>query len=182
MPPDDASVEKRVLAAVDAAFAQARDLAGPAMACRPGCDDCCRRPFAITEADASRLRSGLLTLAESTRQEVEGRAAAARAQLAMDFPGDWASGSLTDDQDWREWFFLRHQGLPCPVLDLGGGECRLYHHRPVACRLAGALIQIGNSRTDPCPRCGPTSTYVVIDDAAFHTHRSCRETTIALIL
>ena len=73
--------------------------------------------------------------------------------MAEDFPGDLATGTLADPEEWREWFFARHAGLPCPVLNLESGECRLYAHRPVACRLAGPLIQIGSSQTDPCHLC-----------------------------
>ena len=151
--PEPESAEIRVLAAVDAAFAEARLRAGDWLTCHAGCDECCRRPFAITAADARRLRAGLATLDAATQADIQSRAREARQHLSPDFPGRLSHGALTTEPEWREWFFARHAGLPCPVLDLETGQCRLYHHRPVACRLAGPLIQIGHTCTDPCHLC-----------------------------
>lgn len=117
------------------------------------------------------------------------RATAARRQIAVDFPGDLASGALTPASEWREWFFARHAGLPCPVLDLATGQCRLYEFRPVACRLAGPLIQIGATRTDPCPLCFAgasdaeiAATQVVVALPEFGEPSPEAETLIALAL
>lgn len=151
--PEPESAEIRVLAAVDAAFAEARRRAGDWLTCHAGCDECCRRPFAITAADARRLQAGLATLNAATQADIQSRAREARQQMSTDFPGDLSRAALTLEPEWREWFFARHAGLPCPVLDLETGQCRLYHHRPVACRLAGPLIQIGLTCTDPCHLC-----------------------------
>ena len=41
---------------VDAALAEAARKAGPWLACRLGCTECCMGPFAITPSDAERLR------------------------------------------------------------------------------------------------------------------------------
>ena len=83
----------------------------------------------------------------------------------------------------------RHAGLPCPVLDLETGQCRLYDHRPVACRLAGPLIQIGETITDPCHWCFSgvsqtdiITTKIVIYDVEFSATYSHNETVIAFIL
>ncbi len=187
--PDPQSVEIRVLAAVDAAFDEARRRAGDWLACRAGCDECCRRPFAITATDARRLRAGLTELDHTVQADIRDRAAAARHRMASDFPGDLAAGALTDSPQWREWFFTRHAGLPCPILDLQTGECRLYQHRPVACRLAGPLIQIGDSTTDPCHLCfaGVSTadiftTKVVINLPEFQAETASSETLISFTL
>ena len=97
--------------------------------------------------------------------------------------------ALTPEPEWREWFFTRHAGLPCPVLDLEKGQCRLYLHRPVACRLAGPLIQIGHTCTDPCHLCFQgvsveeiKTTKIVIQVDDFNEIPTESETLIAYIL
>ena len=140
--------------AADQALAAARRKAGAALTCQAGCDDCCRRPFAITLQDAERLRAGLRQQPLAVQAEIAARAAAIWARWRWEFPGS-DEGILTENQEWREWFFARGAGTPCPVLEEHTGRCRLYPYRPVACRLYGPLIQIGASRTDPCPKCFP---------------------------
>ncbi|MCX6596904.1 MAG: YkgJ family cysteine cluster protein [Acidobacteria bacterium] len=130
----------------EAAFQEAKQRAGDWIVCRPGCDSCCRRPFAITEEDAARLRA-------VATPGIVARAEAAWARLQADFPGDASTGTLSDREDWREWFFARHQGLACPALDEETGSCLVHQHRPVACRLYGPLITIGGETSDPCPLC-----------------------------
>ncbi|MBY0503907.1 MAG: YkgJ family cysteine cluster protein [Bryobacteraceae bacterium] len=181
--PDEERTEIRVLAAVDAAFAEARRLDGAGLACHAGCDECCRRPFAITLQDARRLRQGFALALPSVQADIAERARHARQRLAGDFPGDLDTGTLTESAEWREWFFSRHTGLPCPVLDLANGQCRLYAHRPVACRLAGPLIQIGATRTDPCHLCYPNSTpsVVRVEMPEFEQASPDGETIIALL-
>ena len=73
--------------------------------------------------------------------------------MQMDFPGDAHTGALTGATEWREWFFARHAGLACPVLDPATGACMLYTHRPICCRIYGPLVQIGNATSDPCHLC-----------------------------
>lgn len=137
----------------DDAFAQARQRSGSWIACRDGCDCCCRRPFAITQSDATALKTGLSRLPEQVRETIRSRARDAWQRLSIDFPGDTDTGTLTGRDDWRTWFFERNSGVPCPVLNLETGGCLLYEARPVACRLYGPLIQIGDQTSDPCPLC-----------------------------
>lgn len=135
----------------DRAFAAARAKAGEWIACRPGCDECCRRPFAITEEDARRLLAGLASSPHA--RVIRERARRAWSTLERDFPGDAATGVLTESEEWREWFFARHQGLACPVLDENTGACLLYEHRPICCRIYGPLIEISGQTSDPCRLC-----------------------------
>jgi Fe-S-cluster containining protein len=53
---------------VDAAMAEAARKSGHWLVCRPGCSDCCKGPFPITQLDARRLREGLAELERSDRQ------------------------------------------------------------------------------------------------------------------
>jgi Fe-S-cluster containining protein len=137
----------------DRAFGEAKQKAGTWIACRPGCDACCRKPFAITEADAVRLRQALMLAPRDIAQDISKRARDAWSIMRDDFPGDATTGVLDASDEWREWFFRRHDGHACPVLDLATGACRLYHARPVCCRLYGPLITIGAQTSDPCPLC-----------------------------
>jgi Fe-S-cluster containining protein len=137
----------------DAAFAEAFAKADGSIVCEAGCDDCCRRPFAITQTDAERLRQGLRAASEAVRGSIQRRARESWKRMAVDFPGEAERAILTRDADWRDWFFARHAGEPCPVLDPEAGVCLLRSHRPVACRLYGPLLEVGGMRTDPCPKC-----------------------------
>jgi Fe-S-cluster containining protein len=137
----------------DRAFAEARAKAGDWIACRAGCDACCRRPFAIGPEDARRLLRGLEQAPLEVAAGIRERARRAWSRLEADFPGDAASGELTESAEWREWFFARHSGLACPVLDEAAGVCLLYQDRPVCCRLYGPLIEIGGQISDPCHLC-----------------------------
>ncbi len=137
----------------DDAFARARQRAGSWIVCRDGCDSCCRRPFAITQSDAAILKTGLSRLPEQVQETIRSRARDAWHRLSIDFPGDTGTGTLTGREDWRTWFFGRNSGVPCPILNTETGGCLLYEARPVACRLYGPLIQIGDQTSDPCPLC-----------------------------
>ncbi len=134
----------------DAAFLEAKRRAGEWISCASGCDDCCRKPFAITTEDAERLRTGIQ---ETGLEDISQKADLIWQKMQQDFPGDISTGILKGNGEWREWFFEKHQGTPCPVLDEITGACRLYGYRPVCCRLYGPLIEIGGQTSDPCPRC-----------------------------
>lgn len=139
--------ETALLQQFDAAFAEAVRKGGEHVKCRAGCASCCYRPFAITPADAARLRRGI---AETGQPGVAVRAREIWRRLQAEFPGDSRSGVLTGNEEWREWFFRRAEGTACPVLDEAEGKCRLYEWRPAACRLGGPLIQIGSFTQPVC--------------------------------
>lgn len=144
--------EARILGAADRAFAEAFHKADGLVVCGPGCADCCHRPFAIAQTDAARLRRGLRELPEAAASAIRTNAQRRWQAMSPDFPGDAATGALDPSPAWRDWFFARHAGPPCPALDPIARTCLLHAHRPVACRLYGPLIRIGESRSDPCPK------------------------------
>lgn len=76
-----------------------------------------------------RLRAGFLLLSETERVAMAERAAEVLGQLPPREAGDWLFE--------REW-----QMLPCPALDLESGGCRLYEHRPAACRTYGPALRL----------------------------------------
>jgi len=181
--------EAAALQLIDHAFAEARRRAGDWIECRSGCSDCCYCPFAITAADARRLRHGLHELQTrdpGAADAIRNSATALWRRMEVDFPGDHATGSLTPSETWRDWFLDRHSGVACPVLDEATGSCRLYEHRPAACRLYGPLFQIGGHVTAPCPKNYRGATpadfeacRVTLDAACFQEPATEAETVIA---
>ena len=146
---------------VDAALASAALRSGPHLVCRPGCTQCCHGVFAISHQDATRLRDGLNSLTETD----EARAARLRlrvadslARLAPSFPGDPATGILTEDEEATEAFDSFANDEPCPVLDPASGTCDLYQHRPILCRTFGPPARTEEDHLAHCELCYTQAT------------------------
>jgi Fe-S-cluster containining protein len=93
--------------------------------CRRGCDLCCHRLADVprlVRAEWELLREGLDLLAPVVRAQVDARIEA----LAV----------LE-----REGRLPRH--VVCPMLDESEGACRVYAHRPGACRTYGFYVERG---------------------------------------
>ena len=153
---------------VEAALEESRRRASRWIACRPGCSECCHAAFPITIADRDRLRAGLAQCDAEVAAAIGQRAAAYARAIAGTFPGDWQTGLLTADDAWRDWFFEKQKGVACPVLDPASGECLLYAHRPVACRIYGHLIQIGDAPQTRCRLCFEGATEAEMENARVH--------------
>ncbi len=159
------------VALVDGAFSSAAQRSGPHLLCRPGCAQCCSGVFAISPADALRLRQGLAVLQQedpARAARVQLRAAASWARLAPAFPGN-ASGLLAVDENGApaETFedFANHE--PCPALDPEHGTCDLYAARPQTCRVFGPPVATGEGY-GVCELCFRTATGEEIAEAAIH--------------
>jgi len=156
VPTDPGRADAQLLGELEASCARARELAGPWLACGPGCDECCHGPFPITRLDLRRLRRGL---AELRRREPEraaalvDRARRAVATLRPGFPGDPDTGRLDLDESRLDAFFERHGALACPALEPGSGRCELYAWRPVSCRTYGPPVRFGEDPSPPCRLC-----------------------------
>jgi Fe-S-cluster containining protein len=151
-----AADDRRLLAVVDAAGAEAARRAGAHLVCRAGCTECCIGPFPVTALDAARLDAGLSELAAADparAARIRERATAAAAALAEGFPGDARRGILGEDEAAREAFFTRYAAMPCPVLDPDTGFCELYAHRPISCRTFGPPMRIEDENLPPCRLC-----------------------------
>jgi Fe-S-cluster containining protein len=88
--------------------------------CRMGCDGCCRRLAEVprlTFVEWELLKEGLAALPSDQIREI-GRDIAALAEQPA-------------------------RPIVCPLLDRSAGACRVYAHRPVACRTYGFYVQRG---------------------------------------
>ncbi len=150
---------------VDAALGSATARSGGHLVCRPGCSQCCHGVFEITGLDAERLRDGLKQVEADDAAKagrIVGRLEAARAHLLPFFPGDPASGLLSDDAEQIELFEEWAHADACPVLDPETQTCDLYAYRPILCRTFGPPIR--NDHADPdaglaiCELCFTTAT------------------------
>ena len=144
--------DRELIQIVDAAMAEAARLSGAWVVCQPGCAECCRGPFPITQLDARRLRDGL---AQLERRDPE-RAASVRrrsresvARMA-DYPGDLTTGILDEDEEAEERFAALPDEEYCPALDPATLTCDLYEARPITCRIFGPAVRSGGDVLGVC--------------------------------
>jgi len=132
---------------MDAALAEAARRAGPWLACRPGCTQCCHGAFSIGPLDALRLRTGMEALRASDPSlaaELESRAEAWIAANAAEFPGDSRTGMLGQSDAERARFEEFANEAACPALDPQTGLCSVYAWRPMTCRVFGPPVRMGD--------------------------------------
>jgi Fe-S-cluster containining protein len=144
--------DRRLVAEIDAAMAEAARRSGAWLVCRPGCTQCCIGPFAITQLDALRLRAGLAALHSSEPARagrVRARAAAYVAAIAPHYPGNNETGELYDED--RLPAFM--DDVPCPALDPDTGQCDLYAARPITCRTFGPVSRVDQETLGACELC-----------------------------
>jgi Fe-S-cluster containining protein len=142
--------DREFIQIVDAALAEAAQKSGAWLVCRPGCCQCCLGAFAITQLDASRLRTGLqeLEVSDPARAaRVRQRARDAADRLRMPAPG------FAGEADFELWLENLPDDDPCPVLDPETGTCDLYAARPVTCRIFGPPVRWGGEAVGVCELC-----------------------------
>ena len=136
--------DNQLVQIVDAALADAARRSGDWLVCRPGCTQCCMGVFAINQLDAMRLRDGLSTLANNDPARaaaIRGRVRSSVERLAIDFPGDPATGLLEESQEAEARFDNFANEEICPALDCATGRCDLYAARPIPCRTFGPPVR-----------------------------------------
>jgi Fe-S-cluster containining protein len=129
---------------VDAALADAARRAGPFLACRIGCTQCCHGAFAINALDAERLHTGMAELRAidpSLATEIERRARAWLAEYGPHFPGNLKTGVIGTSAADRACFDDFANDAPCPALDPATGRCEVYLWRPMTCRVFGPPVR-----------------------------------------
>ena len=159
--------DRQLVQIVDAAFAEAARRAGEWLVCRVGCSQCCIGAFAINELDAARLRTGLSEIErhDSRRAErVRKRAKTYLERIKSDFPGDFATGILHEDQHSAERFLSFADDEPCPALDPETGGCDLYASRPLTCRVFGPPLRNEDGNLGVCELCFQGATNEQIAD------------------
>ena len=126
---------------MDASLADAAQRAGPWLACRPGCTQCCHGAFAINALDTLRLRAGMdalrATQTPPLRCRLRRRARAWLAEFCPDFPGDPVTGLLGTSEADQARFEDFANDAPCPALNPATGLCDVYAWRPMTCRVFG---------------------------------------------
>jgi Fe-S-cluster containining protein len=130
---------------VDAALVRAAQRAGPWLACRVGCTQCCHGAFAINALDALRLHEGMNSLQEedpALAAEIARRARAWVEEYGADFPGDLTTGLLGQSEADQARFEEFANEAACPALDPATGRCDVYAWRPMTCRVFGPPIRI----------------------------------------
>jgi Fe-S-cluster containining protein len=150
---------------VDAALASATLRSGSHLVCRPGCTQCCHGVFAISHQDADRLRAGLDLLAQTDparADRLRSRVADSLTRLVPAFPGDPATGILTEGGEAAKAFEEFANEEPCPVLDPETGTCDLYEHRPMLCRTFGPSARTQEGHLAHCELCYTVATTVEI--------------------
>lgn len=152
--------DSQLVQIVDANLAEAARRAGPRLACRIGCTQCCHGAFAIHALDAERLRAGMQALHAAdlaTAVAVQRRARAWIAEFAAAFPGDPVTGRLGTTERDRAAFEDFANDAPCPALDAATGRCDVYAWRPMTCRVFGPPVRAtaddGQEGLGHCERC-----------------------------
>jgi Fe-S-cluster containining protein len=146
----------RFIQIVDAALASAAVRSGQHLVCRPGCTQCCIGVFPIAHEDAARLREGLTHLTQTDpdrASRIRTRVAASFTRLDPWFPGDVATGILSEDDDQTILFEEFANDEPCPVLDPTTGTCDLYQSRPILCRTFGPPMRTPEDNLATCELC-----------------------------
>ncbi len=156
LPPADSALVQ----IVDAHLLDAAQRAGPMLACRVGCTQCCHGAFPINMLDALRLRSGLAELRASDpliADAVERRARAWIAEHGKRFSVDLETGLLAVEDESEGGFEDFSADAACPALDPATGRCDVYAWRPMTCRVFGppvrAVGETGEEGLGHCELC-----------------------------
>ena len=145
---------KELLAKVDTWYRSVQERHPDQVPCTKGCRDCCIGLFDVSLADRDLLREGLAAADPAARKDIEERAAALLVRLRELAPelGDtldgWSAEEIDDLCD-------EVGDVECPVLGREG-ECRLYAHRPLTCRMSGVpVVNLAGEPVFPegCAKC-----------------------------
>lgn len=145
---------RRLLERADAWYRAVKERFPDRVPCGRGCRDCCLGLFDVSPADADLLREGLARAPAEVRADIVARARAILGRLREAYP---RLGEDLDGWSEREIDELcdRLGPVECPVLG-PAGECRLYAHRPLTCRLSGVpVVDVSGEVIAPegCARC-----------------------------
>jgi Fe-S-cluster containining protein len=140
--------DTQLLQIMDAALADATRRAGPHLACRPGCTQCCYGAFAINPLDALRLRTAMQQMAIAQPEQAAAIAERTNRYLAEfgpNFPGNPQTGILGKSHEDEEAFEDFANQAPCPALNPNSGLCEMYYARPMTCRVFGPPVRMNSA-------------------------------------
>ncbi|MSN26228.1 MAG: YkgJ family cysteine cluster protein [Geobacter sp.] len=126
-----------LLREVDAWFQACSKLYPDQIRCQSGCSSCCRGLFDITLLDAFYLKYGFDQLSIFQQTDITADASRRLNALSAQFPAfvePWVLNVIPEDE-WEE-LMPEEDETPCLLLS-ESGECLLYEHRPMTCRLNG---------------------------------------------
>lgn len=127
---------RRLLHSYDDWFAGAQARFPAAIRCGSGCARCCRGLFDISLLDAWVLQQGFASLPAVVQRQVRARCAVRLVELQGRWPSlrsPYFLNGLPDD-GWTA--MPESDGTACPLLS-DQGQCLVYAHRPLTCRLHG---------------------------------------------
>ncbi len=131
---------ERLRAQADASFARVAREHPRAVACRPGCDDCCHALFDLAPVESLALAAAFGRLPRRLRRRVERRCR----QAARDYDQVVAQALALGGEERLQ--LLARARVACPLLL--EGRCVLYEQRPITCRLYGIPVAVaGQGRT-----------------------------------
>lgn len=145
--------DRELVQIMDARLAETARRSGPWLVCRLGCTQCCHGAFAINALDAERLRTGMGTIRQSDPAlfaEIQRRAQAWVAEHGPTFPGNRKTGILGGSDSELERFDHFANDAACPALDPATGRCDVYTWRPMACRVFGPPVRMGEGEAFAC--------------------------------
>lgn len=145
---------RRLLSEVDAWYRSVKERHPEQVPCTKGCRDCCIGLFDVSLADRDLLREGMAKADPAVREDIRARAEALVERLGELSPdlGDTLDGKSAEEIDD---LCDRVGDVECPVLGREG-ECRLYEHRPLTCRMSGVPVVNLAGQTvfpDGCAKC-----------------------------
>jgi Fe-S-cluster containining protein len=121
---------------IDQWFAQVRSKYADQMQCGKGCTACCHGLFDISLADAAQVAEGFRELPPDVQERVHSKAVAIHSVI-LEATRDSTQPALFDEDDLLiDHIVEAANNPPCPCLGQAG-ECLIYEHRPLACRLEG---------------------------------------------
>ncbi len=165
------AADRELLRVIEDSWSEAERRAGPYLACRPGCTACCHGPFPISALDVRRLRRGLDGLVRKDPERAAEVVARARGQVRLFLGENSEDGQEPDSEEICE----RFGEIPCPALEVAGGRCELYAHRPLTCRTFGPPTRIGPERLPPCDLCFVGASEAEIEAARIEPDPEDRE-------
>lgn len=106
------------------------------IACCKGCSACCRGLFDISLLDAGLLQAGFMQLDPTLREQVLAKARRRVDELQAQWP-EFQPPYILNRLPHEEWQKMPEDDpTPCPLLS-AEGQCLVYAHRPMICRLHG---------------------------------------------